>query len=673
MTNRDGGIRRCPYCGAANRAYATFCLGCGESLDEATRLPAPPATAAPPPAGVRSAMRFPRLRHGWWELVLGLCLVVIVVGFAGLDWWQGEQQAAAYRGGLAAAAARDWDTAAGLFAQVPGYLDADQRRAAIAETIRQRNTLYAAGSAAVRQADWITAYRTLSATLALQPGYRDSASLFAYTGGKLTGSALAGTVYRQVIGPTPGLFLRRDGGDLRLPGSDAGSRVWLISPDLGRIIYDGPLSRAASPSAAGAPASGALPPDRQLLLLTVGKTAGQAPATPVVLPHRFGESGRMVATAGGVWWYELMAVDPDLPAFVRIGIVTAHALQHLVFFDPASGRTTETPRGGGTDYLLDVDLARGRLLLAHFTDPAGPAPQTDLLYAGAAPGPPVAVQHLAGLVPSAWLSRDQNLLVYTLLNPGPAAAVQRIALRLHDLSRPVSAAPADRELRRMDATGVDGTAGLIGVLVPGPTADRLLILSWSGIHHALTLLDLASGDEKALPGDGWPQQLAAAPGQNLMPGDAETVLYWYNVAPPRASWPLLAVGVQPPDLQQAAMTLRPLPAPSPVAALAAGTQGREVLIATLQHRVLSNQTWTLGGPIRLYGASLDDPSADPALLLTVPLAADGSPTVLALPRLLAYVSPQQDLRLRTVEDDIDLLGVPGVDAIWSFDRPFSLN
>src|SRR4051812_45175549 len=99
--------RSCPACGATNAGYATFCLECGEPLDGAPRR----MPQSFPYGGLR--LRNPQSVLGRREVVLGLALVLLVLGYAVWDWRHAEDQAHAYEAGVRAAAAQDWDAAAG--------------------------------------------------------------------------------------------------------------------------------------------------------------------------------------------------------------------------------------------------------------------------------------------------------------------------------------------------------------------------------------------------------------------------------------------------------------------------------------------------------------------------------------------------------------------------------
>src|SRR3954454_7629307 len=78
----------------------------------------------------------------WWEITLGLALLVAVLAFAGWQWlWQDAQQSS-YAGGIAAAARHDWEAAQAQFSFASGYHDADKRAQQAADMISQRDSQY---------------------------------------------------------------------------------------------------------------------------------------------------------------------------------------------------------------------------------------------------------------------------------------------------------------------------------------------------------------------------------------------------------------------------------------------------------------------------------------------------------------------------------------------------
>src|SRR6476660_8904348 len=96
--------------------------------------PEPPPHSAPHIPGYPPGAAFSQ----WWELVLGLALLVGVLAFAGWQWLQQLTLQNNYAAGYAAVARHDWDSARSFFASIPGYHDSDQQAQQAVEMIDQR-------------------------------------------------------------------------------------------------------------------------------------------------------------------------------------------------------------------------------------------------------------------------------------------------------------------------------------------------------------------------------------------------------------------------------------------------------------------------------------------------------------------------------------------------------
>src|SRR3954454_24432175 len=87
----------CPWCKAANFPFASFCISCGEPLDEgAGGRPDELSwgtTERPPHERTSRRLSLPRL--GRRETVLGLLVLAMVVGYALFDWQQSTSRSQA--------------------------------------------------------------------------------------------------------------------------------------------------------------------------------------------------------------------------------------------------------------------------------------------------------------------------------------------------------------------------------------------------------------------------------------------------------------------------------------------------------------------------------------------------------------------------------------------------
>src|SRR4051812_14193961 len=160
----------CPYCGAGNFQFASFCIGCGEPLGEEAeaggrgswvggqdlpgssdpRSPTPDPWTGILPAAYRLLISVVnRVRVGRVETALGVLLVVGVAGYVVYDWQSSSAHWKAYDEGLAAERGKDWDRAAASFDRASGLHDASQRGQVAEQKVQERDRLYGEAVGAV--------------------------------------------------------------------------------------------------------------------------------------------------------------------------------------------------------------------------------------------------------------------------------------------------------------------------------------------------------------------------------------------------------------------------------------------------------------------------------------------------------------------------------------------
>src|SRR5262245_32937350 len=123
----------------------------------------------PPP---RSASGIPRAALGqWWEVVLGLALLLGVLAFAGWQWLQQLTLQNSYAAGYDAVARHDWDAARSYFASIPGYHDADRQARLAADMIAERDNQYQIALAGKGKGNWAATLKSIQQVTAIQPGY----------------------------------------------------------------------------------------------------------------------------------------------------------------------------------------------------------------------------------------------------------------------------------------------------------------------------------------------------------------------------------------------------------------------------------------------------------------------------------------------------------------------
>lgn len=174
------------------------------------------------------------------EFLLGVALLAAVLGWAGKEWWQQDQQQSNYRAGTQAAARMHWNEAGDYFAAASGYRDATARATQAAQSVASRDLHYNAATHAISSTQWLTAFNELQAAHIIQPDYLDSPALYSLAQNHVYRDALYGAVVLNINAQPPGLYYRGDDTWVWLQGSDRWSQVRASSSVTGTVIYDVP-------------------------------------------------------------------------------------------------------------------------------------------------------------------------------------------------------------------------------------------------------------------------------------------------------------------------------------------------------------------------------------------------------------------------------------------------
>src|SRR4051794_34242160 len=258
VNNRNS---NCPRCGAGNFVYATFCVSCGDPLeedtafdnimlvvsnpprgDDARALFAPKAPPAQTPANTtatpaRHDRAISRLRK--WEAAAGILLVVFALGYALYSWQKTGSQDTAFRKGSEAAAQRNWEEAARSFALAGDHPDAKRMKQESERQITTRNRLYALATEAAARSDWPTAVDALTTVQEVQPAYRDTVALLGQARTRAFNAGLSGLAYLKDDNSPPGLYVRdANGHSTYLDGTDSRSVIRAVNGNT--IVYDRP-------------------------------------------------------------------------------------------------------------------------------------------------------------------------------------------------------------------------------------------------------------------------------------------------------------------------------------------------------------------------------------------------------------------------------------------------
>ena len=462
---------RCPRCGKENFAFASFCIACGEPLEEGWgdlpfgdqlttdstkgREPGPERTE-------RAASQARKLLK--WESVAGVVLLICTVGYALFNWHQTSIQADAYHQGIAAEGRKDWDLALSSFQKAGDMLDASKHADKAHQNVVERDTLYNQAVAAASHQDWDTVLSSLAAVQNIEPGYKDSVERTKYASEEAFSSGLDGLVYLVSNGPAQGLYLRDgQGHTLRLPGSDRDSIVRAISPDETAFVYDrtstesdylGPTFKhnSAVPDPFGHDKTDRVPVVARL------DPSGMLSTFP--LP-KLDPGGQGIFTGSGLWWF---SAEPGKEIF---GYETYYQPDYA---NPTENviRVSDIQNG---KQVVAVDPPRSHLIIAEMGEnPASGNAETELYLTDASGKVMSLLRNVDGDVVQASVSDDGRRVLY----------ISQMG------SYPIS--------RTVWAVSLEG--GLESTQMPSPRA--LELLSWSGIDMNVRL------SAAFLPQDGAP-------------------------------------------------------------------------------------------------------------------------------------------------------------------------
>ena len=157
------------------------------------------------------------------ELILGLLVVFIALGWAGWQWWQQAANEQAYQAAQQAATALHWEDALARFSAISGFKDSDVRTAQIQRTISERDTQYEAATEHAQSGEWVASLAAARAVDKLQPNFADNARVEANAERNVYQSAIYGAVAMRTQANPPGLYYRDRDSWVWLKGSDEAS------------------------------------------------------------------------------------------------------------------------------------------------------------------------------------------------------------------------------------------------------------------------------------------------------------------------------------------------------------------------------------------------------------------------------------------------------------------
>ena len=171
------------------------------------------------------------------ELLLGLGLLALIVGWGVWSYWHDQNGRSNYIAGQNAEVAKDWDDAQRYFAAAGDYAGAAIRASNAAVYIKGRNEAYQDALSAISQQNWLHAYNALGKVRQLQPDFADSETRYAQAKDAIYSDAFSGTIVMRSKATPPGLYQHTATGWQWLEGSDISSQSRSYG-DCDAVVYD---------------------------------------------------------------------------------------------------------------------------------------------------------------------------------------------------------------------------------------------------------------------------------------------------------------------------------------------------------------------------------------------------------------------------------------------------
>jgi hypothetical protein len=366
----------------------------------------------------------------------------------------------------------------------------------------------------------------------------------------------------------------------------------------------------------------------------------------------------MVVARDGVWWYDPAETGPATAYGFQ---VEGTPLRLLVYYDLATLHATEATLAADTYFLLDAHEAGGRLLIGHYSAIGESGPRTQLYLAGPTGRTLQPLAGVAGVVTTAQLSPDGHYALYSAVIPTAVEDIAKLELVALDLAQPNH--PAQR-LAQMQANPQHLAQSLRGTFVPGPGPPRVVIHRKVIAATHLSVRNLANDVEETL----WDGSRLLE--SYWLPADGQNLLLWDLEASAEPS-----LIIQPLNPRQPAGRLAPF-------APLVSTRPTAVQVAlsgdTVFYTLMRLGQAPVAGaspnfqPTAVYGAAASTRRTPAVLLCRQRPRPDGDTRMVPLPiGLVACVTPENSLLLRTADGAANLTALDGVDALWSLNRTMS--
>lgn len=372
------------------------------------------------------------------EFLLGVALLAAVLGWAGKQWWQQDQQQSNYRAGTQAAARMHWDEAGNYFAAASGYKDATARATQAAQSVAARDLHYNTATRAISDTQWLTAFNELQAALIVQPDYRDSPALYRLAQNQVYLDALYGAVVLNINAQPPGLYYRGDDAWVWLQGSDRWSQVQASSPVTGTVVYDVPGEGwSPRPSPTAVPANHEPPPGSPQLegrrLKVMLLEGGKLPVFHDLSLDPAGYDDYTVTAKGVVAWRFLSGAYNNADP-VRVSYTGREAgVDYEAYTSPL---TATVVQADGDRTVLDISVEHGMVLWAQWSGISLKSSNIQLNVSNLDGTGVQEIYRHTGELGGAQFSPDGRYILLTTITSNTGLPAEEQTARLLDLDNP---------------------------------------------------------------------------------------------------------------------------------------------------------------------------------------------------------------------------------------------
>lgn len=442
------------------------------------------------------------------ELFLGCTLLLLVLCWAGWQWWQQDSKARNYRLGQEAEKEYRWTEARSDYRAASDYRDATARATSVSGVINELQDNFVSARWYAQGGDWAAALRAVQAVHRLDPDYGDVTSLDAEATRHVYGEALRGAVAMMPQAKPPGLYFRTETGWAWLEGSDQKSSIRSLLSS-GALVYDVPVQKRQTP---GAQDAGALEPRRLVAAWPDGDTLDFTPLGFDPAMYDFYMAGDR-----GIW-----AVRPAMDTSSGQSSWEHEALRDTLSlladreldYQALGDSITSTVRLQGPEWtVLNADLRHGHLLLAHLKSRRENSSVVDIYISDAVGDNKRLLYSHEGALGSTQFSPDGRYVLLSTYSPLGGATTEKLSLVLLDVRDgsipavppPAQPSPAKIISEKVVAISSPGSSPFPLIratfLRKAPWDGMLLVARWEAQHATLSVLNPADPSNPILSAD----------------------------------------------------------------------------------------------------------------------------------------------------------------------------